>query len=328
MCDPTIARFPQEDTYPGEPNDPLSLNLYTYTKNNPLIFIDSTGHRPIMGDDPYDEIWTKKKGEWVYKGSRKAERLKKKIYTTDEVTGQRIVNQDFWQDDKFFEGMWWQDDAKRELAYSLLEMEADTNGSILIQEAANSHKMNAIASLVCARRKGYTTEELLNSAMDILAANGRAFDDRHLYPEDINIFKAEEDKLWPSLEADYVLETMGADDMMDMWIYAVLGMTYFKSHELKDDINSGKYIYDEPNPSEWTESNQTLFRGERSSATPDVTFEQGFTTKGTHNSLEQHVTSNSTAGDFISATSEKEIANQFEGKNGYVYEIELQIMLM
>ena len=32
---------------------------------------------------------------------------------------------------------------------------------------------------------------------------------------------------------------------MDMWIYAVLGMTYFKSHELKDDINSGKYIYDE-----------------------------------------------------------------------------------
>ena len=100
-----------------------------------------------MGDDPNDEIWTKKEGEWVYKGSRKAERLKKKIYTTDEVTGLRIVNQFFWQDDKFFEGVWWQDDAKRELAYSLLEMEADTNGSILIQEAANSHKMNAIASL-------------------------------------------------------------------------------------------------------------------------------------------------------------------------------------
>ncbi|WP_265446661.1 S8 family serine peptidase [Acetivibrio straminisolvens] len=44
MYDPKIARFLQEDTYRGDPNDPLSLNLYVYVKNNPLIYYDLTGH--------------------------------------------------------------------------------------------------------------------------------------------------------------------------------------------------------------------------------------------------------------------------------------------
>jgi RHS repeat-associated protein len=44
MYDPKIARFLQEDTYRGDPNDPLSLNLYTYVKNNPLVYYDPTGH--------------------------------------------------------------------------------------------------------------------------------------------------------------------------------------------------------------------------------------------------------------------------------------------
>ncbi|TYQ14640.1 UNVERIFIED_CONTAM: RHS repeat-associated protein [Acetivibrio alkalicellulosi] len=34
MYDPKIARFLQEDTYRGDPNDPLSLNLYSYCANN------------------------------------------------------------------------------------------------------------------------------------------------------------------------------------------------------------------------------------------------------------------------------------------------------
>ena len=55
---------------------------------------------------------------------------------------------------------------------------------------------------------------------------------------------------------------------------------------------------------------------------PDKVFKDGFASKGTHTNLEQHVTSNTTAGDFVSSTSEKAIAEQFAGKNGYVYEIE------
>ncbi|WP_028592980.1 RHS repeat-associated core domain-containing protein [Paenibacillus assamensis] len=42
--DPSMGRFISEDTYEGELNSPLSLNLYTYVHNNPLIYIDPTGH--------------------------------------------------------------------------------------------------------------------------------------------------------------------------------------------------------------------------------------------------------------------------------------------
>ncbi|MUT68791.1 RHS repeat domain-containing protein [Paenibacillus sp. NEAU-GSW1] len=42
--DPKLARFITEDTYKGESEDPLSLNLYTYVYNNPLIYLDPPGN--------------------------------------------------------------------------------------------------------------------------------------------------------------------------------------------------------------------------------------------------------------------------------------------
>ncbi|WP_046234871.1 polymorphic toxin-type HINT domain-containing protein, partial [Paenibacillus algorifonticola] len=42
--DPYVGRFISEDTYKGRANEPLSLNRYTYVLNNPLIYIDPTGH--------------------------------------------------------------------------------------------------------------------------------------------------------------------------------------------------------------------------------------------------------------------------------------------
>lgn len=44
MYDAKIARFMQEDTYTGDTNDPLSLNLYTYCQNEPIMYSDPTGH--------------------------------------------------------------------------------------------------------------------------------------------------------------------------------------------------------------------------------------------------------------------------------------------
>ncbi|MGG3023240.1 RHS repeat domain-containing protein, partial [Brevibacillus parabrevis] len=42
--DPKMGRFVSEDTYQGQVDNPLTLNRYTYTHNNPLRFIDPTGH--------------------------------------------------------------------------------------------------------------------------------------------------------------------------------------------------------------------------------------------------------------------------------------------
>ncbi|WP_258022740.1 polymorphic toxin-type HINT domain-containing protein [Brevibacillus formosus] len=42
-----------EDTYKGQVDNPLSLNRYTYVLNNPLIFIDPTGHAEVS----FGAIW-------------------------------------------------------------------------------------------------------------------------------------------------------------------------------------------------------------------------------------------------------------------------------
>ena len=45
--DPVAARFMSADTYLGQQTDPLSLNLYTYCHNEPLMNYDPTGHWTI-----------------------------------------------------------------------------------------------------------------------------------------------------------------------------------------------------------------------------------------------------------------------------------------
>ena len=42
--DPSIGRFISRDSYAGKNEDPLSLNLYTYCHNNPIIGVDPNGH--------------------------------------------------------------------------------------------------------------------------------------------------------------------------------------------------------------------------------------------------------------------------------------------
>ena len=45
--DPSIARFTSVDTYRGETEEPLSLHLYAYCANNPINFVDPSGHWPL-----------------------------------------------------------------------------------------------------------------------------------------------------------------------------------------------------------------------------------------------------------------------------------------
>lgn len=62
--DPSMGRFINEDTYKGELNNPISLNLYTYVANNPLKYIDPSGHKPVIWYD-------KEKKEYTYAASNR-----------------------------------------------------------------------------------------------------------------------------------------------------------------------------------------------------------------------------------------------------------------
>ncbi|MBU5334084.1 hypothetical protein KQI61_17975 [Anaerocolumna aminovalerica] len=46
--DPSIGRFINEDSFEGQVNNPLTLNLYTYCFNNPGIYVDRSGNFPFL----------------------------------------------------------------------------------------------------------------------------------------------------------------------------------------------------------------------------------------------------------------------------------------
>ncbi|MFM9331657.1 RHS repeat domain-containing protein [Paenibacillus mesotrionivorans] len=51
--DPSVGRFINQDMYEGDITNPLSLNLYTYVHNNPLIYSDPTGNWCTSADGKY-----------------------------------------------------------------------------------------------------------------------------------------------------------------------------------------------------------------------------------------------------------------------------------
>ncbi|WP_431089596.1 RHS repeat domain-containing protein [Paenibacillus sp. 8b26] len=61
--DPGTARFMGEDTYQGEMSDPQSLNWYAYVNNNPLIYVDPSGHKVwlVHGTFAYPNTWNNSK---------------------------------------------------------------------------------------------------------------------------------------------------------------------------------------------------------------------------------------------------------------------------
>lgn len=44
MYSPVLARFISADTIVQAPGDPQTLNRYAYTRNNPLKYVDPSGH--------------------------------------------------------------------------------------------------------------------------------------------------------------------------------------------------------------------------------------------------------------------------------------------
>ena len=83
MYDPGIARFLQEDAFRGSKSDPLSLNLYTYCANNPIIYCDLSGYSPVtvtwegyVQTIDSSELSTYERSGWaVFKGNAYADKM-------------------------------------------------------------------------------------------------------------------------------------------------------------------------------------------------------------------------------------------------------------
>ena len=61
---PSTGRFISRDSFAGRRSDPLSLNLYTYCRNNPIRFIDPSGH--ITVNSQWDWAYYVAKGDINY----------------------------------------------------------------------------------------------------------------------------------------------------------------------------------------------------------------------------------------------------------------------
>ncbi|MGL4107037.1 RHS repeat-associated core domain-containing protein [Clostridium sp. LP20] len=83
MYDPVEGRFVQEDSYRGDTNNPLSLNLYTYCENNPLIYNDPNGHWPQ---------WITNGVNWVKEKTNAAVSWVKDKYSSIKNWGSSTVN--------------------------------------------------------------------------------------------------------------------------------------------------------------------------------------------------------------------------------------------
>jgi RHS repeat-associated protein len=84
-----------------------------------------------------------------------------------------------------------------------------------------------------------------------------------------------------------------------------------------------------PDPVNWIDpfglceedGKQTTFRGERSSKKPDDVFKEGLKSKGDNMDLLRHTKGNQSDSGYLATSKDREIAEGFAGKNGYVYVI-------
>ncbi|MDE7431137.1 MAG: RHS repeat-associated core domain-containing protein [Lachnospiraceae bacterium] len=84
---PVIARFTQEDTYRGD-----GLNLYAYCRNNPVYYIDPSGHMPACMKEAYDKA--------LAEGKSKAEayKLAKQAYWEGQARARQEAEQQALQE--------------------------------------------------------------------------------------------------------------------------------------------------------------------------------------------------------------------------------------
>lgn len=153
--DPYIGRFISQDSYWGEDNNPLSLNLYTYANNNPIMYVDPTGHSASMIDtiikqiDYQKEIWQKeeqKKGsgssEWTETQKRVNEHAN---YLREELakleSGNKQVEQLVKDNGNEKAGDW--EAYKKDVAETTIDNKIKNGETVSADEVYEYQKLNA-----------------------------------------------------------------------------------------------------------------------------------------------------------------------------------------
>ncbi len=125
-------------THTGTADDPLSLNLYTYVKNNPLIYYDPTGHAEVRYSY---HIYLSQLGS--------GNNYVSGYYPTPSISAISAPKKgDIWTDENYFESVfeitnykngygiyeevWWQDLNKIKKLLSVLNDEIEVNGDIFL----------------------------------------------------------------------------------------------------------------------------------------------------------------------------------------------------
>jgi len=79
--DPNVGRFLQQDSYKGDRYSPWTQNLYTYTSNNPINYIDPTGHSFELLDKVFEKIRSEvEKRQQLAKKQRELSPLKNPVF--------------------------------------------------------------------------------------------------------------------------------------------------------------------------------------------------------------------------------------------------------
>lgn len=133
---------------------------------------------------------------------------------------------------------------------------------------------------------------------------------------------AESIKAWEAMIPDELLrkDASWLQKVSDYFTVKPNRLDEFKSHFIIEKGKGRAQVYLKSLTGRQTHAGP-VFRNQQSSLGYEDFFNNGMTPKGSHDNLLMHTESNTTAGNFISTTLDKDIATQFGSQNGWVFEI-------
>ena len=129
-------------------------------------------------------------GQWVSFGSEAS------IRNTAKCLEDRAMSpEEYWgQGNGYFEGMWWQDDEKRERAFSMLLKEAGNGGLDPFDMNLPRSMVEALQALATSNKTGRPDNNLVERITTILRLHGREYEGGKLTADDIRLLMDNEAK--------------------------------------------------------------------------------------------------------------------------------------